>query len=365
MKMKTARSKSAFLMLLACLLLAAGVFSYTQNHLLTAAAHQPLVRLVFQGEPLTLQEADFHAFSQDLARLTVEQDAALEAELDDWLRVQSQQVSAAAEAGVDAYLDWYFSLTGSYTRLFIALTGDLDELLVNRLQEELLDDPELHALWRDRMVAIEPRLVMSWQALAASDNQEALQKLQKEYQQRQRPGYQELSDEDPRITHLSAEKDFIHLLHPSPQDLRRWQVSAGSGALAGAAIALPTGRLLASRLASTPAMVAAGQVVRRYLARLPARFALKSAASGGAAAATSPSGPGALLTGAGVFAAMTAVDWGLLKAEEIRHRDAMQAALLDELEAHFMQVGQQRARNHLAQYRQGRQQEVFYILNRD
>ena len=365
MNAKTAKHKQAFLLLLALLLLAVGAFSYTQNHLLTASAQQPLMRLVFQGEPLTLNQADFQDFSQELSALTAEQDAALEAQLQAWLEEEGQQVRGAAEAGVDAYLDWYFSLTGSYTRLFVALTGDLDELLIQRLQEELLDDPELHAYWRDRMAALQPQLVSAWQAMGDDADTAAAQALQQKYRERQRPGYGELDDEDPRVTLLKSDLDLNSMLHPSPQDLRRWQISAGGGALAGAAIALPTGRLLASRLAGTPAIAAATRVVRRYLARLPARVAIKSAASGTAAAATSPSGPGALVTGAGIFAAMTAADWALLKAEEMRHREAMQTALLDELEIHFKQVGQQRINNQLASYRQGREQEVFYILNRE
>ncbi|SFB97973.1 hypothetical protein SAMN05660443_0980 [Marinospirillum celere] len=361
----TGRSKQAFLLLLALLMLGSAVFSYTQNQLLTASAHQPLVRLVFLGEALTLAEDDFQDFSRELMALTSDQDAALEAHLEAWLKNESLQIRAQAEKGVNAYLDWYFSLPGSYTRLFIALTGDLDDLLHQRLEDYLLDDPELHALWRDRMLAIQPHLVTAWQSLGEQETETQLQALQQKFQQRQRPGYRELDDEDPRITRQELHWDLQNAIRPSDYDLRRWQISAGSGALAGAAIALPTGRLLASRLAGTPAMAAASRVVRRYLARLPARFAIKSAASGAAAAATSPSGPGALVTGAGIFAAMTAADWALLKAEERRHRGAMQGALLDEFETHFRQVGQQRINNQLASYRQGRNQEAFYLLNRN
>jgi hypothetical protein len=122
---------------------------------------------------------------------------------------------------------------------------------------------------------------------------------------------------------------------------------------------------MAARLASAPAAKAASRIIRRYLARLPARLAIQSATSGADAAATAPSGPGALLTGAGVFAAMTAVDWALLKAEEAKYRDELQSALLDEIEASFTQIGQQRIKNQLSRYQQGREQQYFHLLNNE
>jgi len=357
------QSRLALLLLLLFVLFAFALFSYTQTQLLTRSAQQPWVRLIFLGEPLTLSQEDIKSFKNDLAVLTKAQDAALDAQLQYWLAETSQQMRQSAESGVDEYLDWYFSLPGSYMRLFAALSGDLDELLMQRLEERLLQDSQLHTSWRDSMAGIGSQVTASWQAQAQGEGHARAQALREEYQQRQEPGLQVLADDDSRVQLLAT--DWSVHLTPDLSDLRRWQISAGSGGLAGAAIALPSGRLLASRLVTTPAMVAGSQVVRRYLARLPARLALQTAASGQTLMATAPSGPGALVAGGSVFAVMTAADWGLLKVEEARHRESMRAGLLDEFATHFQQVAQQRLDNQLASYRQGRQQESFYILNRE
>lgn len=44
------------------------------------------------------------------------------------------------QKGVDGYLEWYFSVPGSYTRMYVAITGDLDEWAANKIGERLLDE---------------------------------------------------------------------------------------------------------------------------------------------------------------------------------------------------------------------------------
>lgn len=362
------RGKRGLFTLLAFLLVLVATLSYSQRHLLQssffATDDQPLVRSLLLGETLTLTQEDYQDFTSQLVALTQTQDAELQESLNRWLDQEAQEVRRAAEQGVNNYLDWYYSLPGSYLRLFIAITGDLDELLINKMQQHLLDTNELHTAWRDHLGGINPQITESWQGLGENLASSQLDELLAEFRQREESQHARLANDDPRIEKINLQQDLQSWVRPSEADLRRWQISAGGGALAGAAIALPTGRLMAARLASAPAARAASQILRRYLARLPARLAIQSAASGTAAVATAPSGPVALLTGAGIFAAMTAADWALLKVEEIRYREELQTALLDEIETSFIQVGQERIKNQLGRYQEGRQQQSFYLLKR-
>ncbi|MDR9467740.1 hypothetical protein [Marinospirillum sp.] len=361
------RGKRGLLISLAILLLILATLSYSQRHLLQsrffASDDQPLVRSLLRGETLTLTQEDYQDFTSQLVAINATQDARLQESLNDWLAQEALEVRQAAEAGVNNYLDWYYSLTGSYLRLFVAVTGDLDELLIDKMQQHLLDDSQLHTAWREHLSAINPQVVATWQTLGEGYVSSRLDDLQEEFRQREKPQHAKLADDDPRIEKMALQQDLQNWVRPSEMDLRRWQISAGSGALVGAAIALPTGRLMAARLASAPAAQAASRIIRRYLARLPARLAIQSATSGAAAAATAPSGPGALLTGIGVFTAMTAADWALLKMEEIKYRDELQSALLEEIETSFIQNGQQRIKNQLNRYQQGREQQGFYLLH--
>src|SRR5690554_2956429 len=44
------------------------------------------------------------------------------------------------QQGVDGYLEWYFSAQGSYSRLYVAITGDLAEWGANKIRERLMDE---------------------------------------------------------------------------------------------------------------------------------------------------------------------------------------------------------------------------------
>ena len=52
-------------------------------------------------------------------------------------------IEAVADKGLDAYLDWYFSLSAEWARTFSLLTGSVDELLEEKLQELVLSDPRI------------------------------------------------------------------------------------------------------------------------------------------------------------------------------------------------------------------------------
>ena len=52
-------------------------------------------------------------------------------------------IEAAADKGIDRYLDWYFSLGAEWARTLSLLTGSADELLNSKLQELVFSDPSI------------------------------------------------------------------------------------------------------------------------------------------------------------------------------------------------------------------------------
>lgn len=69
------------------------------------------------------------------------------AQAEEWQRISRQveadidqqvdRLFANAAAGVDRYLDWYFTLAGEYERLGAALTGDFAQLMAAQIEQEL------------------------------------------------------------------------------------------------------------------------------------------------------------------------------------------------------------------------------------
>lgn len=59
------------------------------------------------------------------------------------------EVEAIAAKGVDAYLDWYFSLGGEWSRLATMLTGDIDVLMQIKLTQLVGVDPQTSRLFAE------------------------------------------------------------------------------------------------------------------------------------------------------------------------------------------------------------------------
>lgn len=290
-----------------------------------------LFSVLVADQQLVLDGRTLEAFNRDLAELSTGQRQAAAERLDHWLDDWIDGIYGLALAAVPGYMDWYYSMPGSYLRLFHAVRGDLDEALQARLGAHLIERSgfEERLAEFDQALAAELRRTLEAERLAVGTE------LLERYRGRQAGG-------DPQLVRPELRLDIDGALQQaftaSAADVQRWRVSAQASAVAGAGtLALMARRVVLPRLMGLASVQGARRAVIAFTARLAPRLAAAISASGGAAAAASPTGPGALVAGSVVFATaagtIVVTDYALLKAEEALLRDDKQRELMQELES--------------------------------
>jgi hypothetical protein len=219
---------------------------------------------------------------------------------------------AAAEAGIDAYLDWYFSFVGSYTRLGALVIPGLEQQMRRQFTDKVVDGSGLQQQL-SRLASAADGHLLDHLALAA-----------------RAAGHGVASE----AAQQPCLRDALRL--DALPGLERDAVRAAMSA----AIALPLSR------AVLPLAAKAGEAV---LARAAARQTVKAAASAAGAKATqrgasvllsagaagalcSPGGPLALACSAVAGAATwLGVDMALMAVDEALFRQSLRADLVDDL----------------------------------
>jgi hypothetical protein len=218
------------------------------------------------------------------------------------------------ERGVDAYLDWYFTVVGEYERLATLAVGDFGALMASELEARLFVDAgfdaSLHRLNTDLVSDTHDRTVRLAASLGTAIEQAASNN----------PCTVEIAG-----LHNLAEHADLH------RDATRAGTAVGAGAAAGA--------LSATLLAKNAAGAVAAKLAAKKSVQTAATLAGKAAAKKGGSVLLSalggatlcaPSGPWAVLCGAGAgAAAWLAVDKVAIEIDEVRFREAMRADLLD------------------------------------
>ncbi|HKM15293.1 MAG TPA: hypothetical protein VJY63_05140 [Marinospirillum sp.] len=288
-----------------------------------------IYKLIIKGETLLLDASTLDILNHQLRDFSEENQLTLAISMQEWTEQQLQDLFMLSEQGIESYLDWYYSMPGSYLRLFYALKGDLPEQLEKQFHQLVFVNSgfalALENLGQDYTLAFQERLV-------EEQKQQLLElqaKLHKSFANRQ-----VAVDESAAVFTLNLD----HVLAPEitlpATDLIRWQQSAGiSAAVGGGMLVLPAARAMTSRIMQTTVMRSATRITLQYVARLTPRLAAAMAASGTATAVASPTGPGALVAGATTLILFVASDWALLKAEEALYRDEKAAGLEEGLNA--------------------------------
>ncbi|PXX97431.1 hypothetical protein [Halomonas sp. LBP4] len=306
------------------------------HRLLQDRADAPLFRVVVNGESLLLDGETHAEFGRDLDRLAARLQQDVAAGMRPWVDERLEAAFAPLEAAVPGYLDWYYSLSGSYLRLGMAVAGELDGWLDTQRHERLVAASgveqalaELEADYPQRLARVQEGLM-----------QGVAQRLHREYAPRQAAPAEE--GEGP--VHALDLDLVLRQAFDDSLDASRW----GTATLGGAGIGLVAGRALAQRLGSGAALQGGRMAVRSLLARLGANTARSLASGGAAAAATAPSGPGAMLIGTATAAVSLAgfvgSEYALLKVQEAHYRPGMETELHEEID---------RAREELARSLEG------------
>lgn len=329
--MKTNLSRLGY-KLLAMLLLVALLFAGMTagvRLLQERAGDNQLFAVLVNDQQLILDGATLTRFNADLSRLSAQQRRQADVTIQQWLDHWLDDSFALAHQALPAYLDWYYSMPGSYSRLYHALSGDLDGHLERRLGSHLLQQSGLEA----RLATLESELNSELTKVLGEQAGVVRQQLLGIYAQQQRE-----TSVDPQAIDFSLNVDAAleRGFSPSATDQQRWQVSSQASMLAGTgAFVLLARRALVPRLMALSSVQGARRLLAGFAVRLAPRMALAISAGGSAAAVTAPTGPGALVAGGVAFATaagtIVVTDFALLKAEEALLRDEKQQQIGDEL----------------------------------
>ena len=220
----------------------------------------------------------------------------------------------AAHKPVDDYLDWYFSLTAEWMRIWKMLNGELEQMLADRLRQTLESEKSLaEALAR----------------VGQGTNAKAsiLEGAQQEVQTLLKDNVLVMDERSCKVANRFSVSATLQEQHAQALRLRT-AGSAGAGVAAGALAAK-----VAAKAMTKSSMKAATKVLAKFAAKKAAAASLSTAV--GAAVGSVVPGLGTLVGAAvGTFIGLSisvAVDWASLAAEEQLTRGAMRAELLEEV----------------------------------
>jgi hypothetical protein len=219
-------------------------------------------------------------------------------------------IEARAASGVDAYLDWYFSLGAEWSRFATLLTGDVQLLLQARFEQLVLSHPDVLQM----LNGVQADYEQQWREVVTTRSR-ALDLLE---QNRIVPGE--------RGCRVTSEVP-VHRGLPRLDDFRtRLAAGSGAGLIAGAFAAKVTAKAM-----SKTAMKAASKVLAKATAKKAAGKVAATAAGAGIGSIVPGVGTavGAVIGAATGLAIGTGIDLAMLAAEERLTRADMRRELLE------------------------------------
>ena len=310
-----------------------------------------MVRFIINGDSLDLDAEAQEQLRNELQIRLAGYEHDIDQQMLLWKVNALEEMESNFQSASEYYLDWYFSFIGSYTRLIVAVSGDLEPWVENQLQQRLVERSGLESSLATLQEEYLKRLGEVEQAWLS----ETLDGLQ------QRFTTSDLQVDEAEASQLKT-VNLDRLISTVGQDqllLPRWTADSA----VGGAFGYITSVAVAKRMASRPAFQASKAIVTRFVTRMGGHAA-RSATSGGiAAVSTSPSGPGALVTGATVLGSSLAIAVGteiaLLKVQEAYQRPEMEADLHTTWEELMLERDQ-----HLQVEKQSRTEAMFDSIDR-
>lgn len=266
------------------------------------------------GNPCQFDDMDSSAFSQEVDRELSENLIAAQTLAERRIDYALNQIFAEMDPGVDAYLDWYFTVIGEYQRLWSLTQDDFADLMTTRLQSSIFKTID----FENRIEAVVARVSV--------DSQERM-----------------LNSAQLLRTLITAETEAkpclrydsnISVLDSLERDRLRATIATSSGA---AVVGAAGTKVLASKVSSATVAKLFGKKSVQLAAGLAGKVTAKKGgsillSSTGATLACAPGGPLALVCGvaAGVVTWFT-VDKAAVEIDELRFREEMRNDILSTL----------------------------------
>ena len=210
----------------------------------------------------------------------------------------------------EKYLDWYYSLSAEYGRLFKLITGSIEEYMENKLKEKLMDNitKEVDLDIAEKNIEKLRNNITNILETNKITKKDALYDV---------------------VTEVNVEDIYaLAEVEPILDIKKRFIASTGGGLAAGAIVGT-----IASKVAAKTGFKTAAKAAAKAAAGKMASAAAGVAAGVVSSVFTSPLGGAAIGTATGV-----AIDKGLLKLEEIVKRDEYKKEITSSIEENRNQV---------------------------
>lgn len=210
----------------------------------------------------------------------------------------------------EKYLDWYYSLSAEYGRLFKLITGSIEEYMENKLKEKLMDNitKEVDLDIAEKNIEKLRENITNILETNKITKKDALYDV---------------------VTEVNVEDIYaLAEVEPILDIKKRFIASTGGGLAAGAIVGT-----IASKVAAKTGFKTAAKAAAKAAAGKMASAAAGVAAGVVSSVFTSPLGGAAIGTATGV-----AIDKGLLKLEEIVKRDEYKKEITSSIEENRNQV---------------------------
>lgn len=210
----------------------------------------------------------------------------------------------------DKYLDWYYSLSAEYGRLFKLITGSIEEYMENKLKEKLMDNitKEVDLDIAEKNIEKLRENITNILETNKITKKDALYDV---------------------VTEVNVEDIYaLAEVEPILDIKKRFIASTGGGLAAGAIVGT-----IASKVAAKTGFKTAAKAAAKAAAGKMASAAAGVAAGVVSSVFTSPLGGAAIGTATGV-----AIDKGLLKLEEIVKRDEYKKEITSSIEENRNQI---------------------------
>jgi hypothetical protein len=253
---------------------------------------------------------------------------------------------AAVEAGIDKYLDWYFSFIGSYTRMGAPVIPDLEQHMRDRFSElvfrESAFEQKLLSLGNEAEAALSDRVAAEAEAIGLGIAQQL--KLRPCLLETVRP-----------IALPGLERDAMRVALSAAVALPLSRAVGG--------LALRSGAAVMARAAARPTVKAAASAAGAMSSKRGASVLLSA---GAAAAVCAPGGPLALACAAvATVVTWLGVDMAMIAIDEALFRKKMRNELVEELQGQREQMREE-LRSQLeqvaAEYRSRTEQRIDKVF---
>jgi hypothetical protein len=215
-----------------------------------------------------------------------------------------------AERGVERYLDWYYSMLGDYSRLAAVATGDIDQMMSEKLQTYVLEETGFASILESASSSLEQETMLKMEQAADA----AKVRIGTEIRQSPCPV--------PSV-------DLSSLVNLRPDIVRATVATTAGGGVAAKFLVAKPAAAMAGKLAAKTTVKAAGKVLAKAAVKKGATAAATFAAGTSATAVCSFLGPFAPVCGIGAgVLTWVAVDKVVLEIDERVNREEMRAELL-------------------------------------